>query len=205
MGASTAPFEPNHQPLPAESVKVWAPDGSMGKVENASRGRYRSTFDVKIDKPGTWRIGMENNGIGGTFKVNGEPWMVGRRRGPAPAPGAAPAMTPPSAPPAAPSSSRRARRPQWPTGWASPHRSQPHRGHGRRNPGRRNRPRSDRNHWPQRILRHGGRAERYPVQGHRQGSGIRPPLRCRPTSSQTNPASSASSSMASPLLALKWK
>ncbi|MDP3549989.1 MAG: DUF4198 domain-containing protein [Novosphingobium sp.] len=102
MGASTAPFEPNHQPLPAENVKVWAPDGSMGKVENASRGRYRSTFDVKIDKPGTWRIGMENNGIGGTFKVNGEQWMVGRRRGPPAAPGgAAPAMTPPPAPPAA--------------------------------------------------------------------------------------------------------
>lgn len=110
MGASTAPFEPNHQPLPAENVKVWAPDGSMGKVENASRGRYRSTFDVKIDKPGTWRIGMENNGIGGTFKVNGEPWMVGRRRGPAPSPGAAPSappagqgmMPPPGAPAGAP-------------------------------------------------------------------------------------------------------
>lgn len=99
MGASTAPFEPNHQPLPAESVKVWAPDGSMGKVENASRGRYRSTFDVKIDKPGTWRIGMENSGIGGTFKVNGEPWMVGRRRGPAPAPAPAPGAAP-GAPPA---------------------------------------------------------------------------------------------------------
>ncbi|MFY7837376.1 MAG: DUF4198 domain-containing protein [Novosphingobium sp.] len=98
MGASTAPFEPNHQPLPAENVKVWAPDGSMGKVENASRGRYRSTFDVKIDKPGTWRIGMESNGIGGTFKVNGEPWMVGRRRGPAPAPGAPAGSVPGGAP-----------------------------------------------------------------------------------------------------------
>ena len=111
MGASTAPFEPNHQPLPAENVKVWAPDGSMGKIENPSRGRYRSTFDVKIDKPGTWRIGMENNGVTGMFKVNGEQWMVGRRRGPAPAAGApaggAPAggpgmMPPPGGPGGAP-------------------------------------------------------------------------------------------------------
>ncbi|HQS97379.1 MAG: nickel uptake transporter family protein [Novosphingobium sp. 17-62-19] len=102
-GTSTAPFEPNHNAMGIDGIKVWAPDGSMGKVENASRGRYRSTFDVKIDKPGTWRIGMENNGIGGTFKVNGEPWMVGRRRGPAPAPGgAARAMATPPAPSAAP-------------------------------------------------------------------------------------------------------
>ncbi|CAH0495003.1 DUF4198 domain-containing protein [Novosphingobium sp. CECT 9465] len=96
MGASTAPFEANHQPLPVESIRIWAPDGTMGKVENPARGRYRSTFDVKIDKPGTWRIGMENSGISGTFKVNGESWMVGRRRGPAPAAG-----TPQGAPPAA--------------------------------------------------------------------------------------------------------
>ncbi|WP_298289972.1 DUF4198 domain-containing protein [Novosphingobium sp.] len=105
MGASTAPFEANHAALPAENVKVWAPDGTMGKVENAARGRYRSTFDVKIDKPGTWRIGMENNTIAGMFKVDGETWMVGRRRGPAPTAESRPIMTPavkPSAPPATP-------------------------------------------------------------------------------------------------------
>jgi hypothetical protein len=88
----------------------------MGKVENASRGRYRSTFDVKIDKPGTWRIGMENSGIGGTFKVNGEPWMVGRRRGPAPAPGAAPGSAPAGAPGAAPAGQRMAPPPGAPAG-----------------------------------------------------------------------------------------
>ncbi|WP_017670326.1 DUF4198 domain-containing protein [Blastomonas sp. AAP53] len=89
-GASTAPFEPNHNALSVEGVKVWAPDGSMGAIENAARSKYRSTFDVKIDKPGTWRIGMENGGISGSFKVDGEPWMVGRRRGPpAGGPGAA--------------------------------------------------------------------------------------------------------------------
>ena len=83
-GASTAPFEANHAPLNIDGVKVWAPDGTIGTPENATRSRYRSTFDVKIDKPGTWRIGMENAGISGSFKVDGEPWMVGRRRGPPP-------------------------------------------------------------------------------------------------------------------------
>lgn len=87
IGASTAPFEADHAALPAENVQVWAPDGSMGTVENAARLRYRSTFDVKIDKPGTWRVGMANNMVTGSFMVDGEKWTLGRRRGPPPAAG----------------------------------------------------------------------------------------------------------------------
>ncbi|MEA1618609.1 DUF4198 domain-containing protein [Erythrobacter sp. T5W1-R] len=87
-GASTAPFEADHAALPAATVKVWAPDGTMGTIENAARLRYRSTFDVRVDKPGTWRIGMENRAVTGSFTLEGEKWTVGRRRGPAPAPGA---------------------------------------------------------------------------------------------------------------------
>ena len=98
-GTSTAPFEPNHNAMNIDGVKVWAPDGSMGTPENAAKSRYRSTFDVKIDKPGTWRIGMENAGISGSFKVDGEPWMVGRRRGPPPGAGAAGAGAGTGAPP----------------------------------------------------------------------------------------------------------
>ncbi len=93
-GTSTAPFEPNHNAMNIDGVKVWAPDGSMGTPENPAKGRYRSTFDVKIDKPGTWRIGMENVGISGSFKVDGEPWMVGRRRGPPPGAGGPGAAAP---------------------------------------------------------------------------------------------------------------
>lgn len=89
-GASTAPFEPDHNPLNIDGVRVWAPDGTMGKIENPAKGRYRATFDVRIDKPGTWRVGLENSGITGTFKVNGENWAISRRRGGGPgAPGGA--------------------------------------------------------------------------------------------------------------------
>ncbi|GGB71771.1 DUF4198 domain-containing protein [Blastomonas aquatica] len=81
-GASTAPFEANHAAMSVDGIKVYAPDGSMGAADNIARSRYRSTFDVRIDKPGTWRIGIENTGVTGSFKVDGEQWMVGRRRGP---------------------------------------------------------------------------------------------------------------------------
>ncbi|MDE8651495.1 DUF4198 domain-containing protein [Novosphingobium album (ex Liu et al. 2023)] len=82
-GASTDPFVSDHAPMNVDGIQVWAPDGSMGKIENVGKGRYRTTFDVAIDKPGTWRIGMASSSVMGSFKVNGEDWMVGgRRRGP---------------------------------------------------------------------------------------------------------------------------
>ncbi|HEX7751993.1 MAG TPA: DUF4198 domain-containing protein [Novosphingobium sp.] len=88
-GASTEPFNADHAPMNVDTVQAWAPDGTMGKIENVSRGRYRSTFDVAIDKPGTWRIGTATTTVSGTFKLNGEPWAVGRaRRGGGGAPGA---------------------------------------------------------------------------------------------------------------------
>lgn len=72
-------FYADHVAIDPSAVKVWAPDGSEGKIENAAKGEYRSTFDVKIDKPGTWTIGMERSGVMGTFKVGDETWRVGGR------------------------------------------------------------------------------------------------------------------------------
>jgi uncharacterized GH25 family protein len=74
-------FYADHVPMQIQQIKVWAPDGSAGQIENAATGKYRSTFDVKIDKPGTWKIGTEASSIQGTFKLNGEEWRVGGRRG----------------------------------------------------------------------------------------------------------------------------
>ncbi|MGH6745489.1 DUF4198 domain-containing protein [Novosphingobium sp.] len=81
-------FYPDHFPMSPDQVTVWAPDGSVGKLENPATGRYRSTFDVKIDKPGTWKIGTQRSGVMGTFKVNGEEWRLGGRGRPMGAPGA---------------------------------------------------------------------------------------------------------------------
>lgn len=79
----------DHQPLRLEGVKVWQPDGSEGKLQNGSTGRYRSVFDVQLDKPGTWKVGTMMSGIMGSFKVDGVERRVGGRGGP-PRPGMAP-------------------------------------------------------------------------------------------------------------------
>ncbi len=76
----------DHQPLRLEQMKVWQPDGSAGQLQNGSTGRYRSTFDVQLNKTGTWKIGTAMSGVMGSFKVNGEEKRVGGRGGP-PRPG----------------------------------------------------------------------------------------------------------------------
>lgn len=84
-------FYADHVAGRLEGMKVWQPDGTPGKIENGATGRYRSVFDVKLDKPGTWKIGYENSAVMGSFKVNGEEKRIGRR-GP-PRPDAPPPLT----------------------------------------------------------------------------------------------------------------
>ncbi|WP_294394104.1 DUF4198 domain-containing protein [uncultured Sphingomonas sp.] len=90
--ASNDLFFPDHRPANLASIKVWAPDGSSGQIENGATGRVRSTFDVRLDKPGTWKIGTEMAAVMGSYRLNGEEVRVGGRPGgppPATAPGSA--------------------------------------------------------------------------------------------------------------------
>ncbi|PZU48167.1 MAG: DUF4198 domain-containing protein [Sphingomonas sp.] len=61
-----------HMPMRLDSIKVWQPDGSEGKIQNGSTGRYRSVFDVELNSQGTWKIGSSMAGIMGSYKQNGE-------------------------------------------------------------------------------------------------------------------------------------
>lgn len=69
--ASNDIFYPDHQPLRAEP-DVTAPDGTPGKVENFSVGKYRSTFDLHLTQPGTWKLALVNSGVSGTYRLGGE-------------------------------------------------------------------------------------------------------------------------------------
>ncbi len=60
-----------HQPLRAD-VSVLVPDGTPGEVKNKGQGRYRATFDVQIQKRGTYKIFYATEGVMGTYKLNGE-------------------------------------------------------------------------------------------------------------------------------------
>ncbi len=91
-------FDADHFPMQTSGIKVTRPDGTPGEIQNAAQGRYRSTFDVKLDKEGTWKIGTSTSTVGGSFKLNGETWTIGRRRGPpAGGPGEGQMQQPPAA------------------------------------------------------------------------------------------------------------
>ncbi len=77
-------FYADHQPGRLEPMKVWQPDGTPGRIQNGATGRYRSTFDVQLDKPGTWKIGSMMSGFMGSFKVGGVEKRIGRRGPPQP-------------------------------------------------------------------------------------------------------------------------
>jgi len=81
-GASNGVFIADHAPLrlsPA-SLVITAPDGSAGAMANLMQGAYRSTFDVHIDKPGTWKIANVSAGMSASYSLNGQ---TQRWRGPA--------------------------------------------------------------------------------------------------------------------------
>jgi uncharacterized GH25 family protein len=65
-------FDIDHQPLKLDGIVVTGPDGARVDLQNASTGRLRSTFDVKMNKPGTYRIALVQQSVMGSYKLNGE-------------------------------------------------------------------------------------------------------------------------------------
>lgn len=61
-----------HFPMQIDNVKAIAPDGTETKIENASTGRYRSTFDVHLTQKGTYKIVSASTGVMGSYMLNGE-------------------------------------------------------------------------------------------------------------------------------------
>ena len=61
-----------HFPLRLDELAVTGPDGAAVAVENPSTGRYRSTFDLHLDRPGTYRIATAGDGLFASYELNGE-------------------------------------------------------------------------------------------------------------------------------------
>src|SRR5690606_1253455 len=51
----------NHRPLQLDGLHVTAPDGTELELQNASVGEIRSTFDVHLTKPGTYKLWMASD------------------------------------------------------------------------------------------------------------------------------------------------
>lgn len=65
-------FYADHNPMRLDAVTVTAPDGSVDKIQNATTGKYRSTFDVQLAKPGTYKIGSATSTVMASWTQDGQ-------------------------------------------------------------------------------------------------------------------------------------
>ena len=65
-------FFPDHRPMQIDAISITAPDGSSVKPANAMVGQYRTTFDLKLDQKGTYRIAQANSGLNASWKEGTE-------------------------------------------------------------------------------------------------------------------------------------
>ena len=63
----------NHVPLRLDALAITAPDGSKASPENASTGKYRSTFDVHLTQNGTYKLAVVNQGLFASYEEKGAP------------------------------------------------------------------------------------------------------------------------------------
>ena len=61
-----------HFPLRLDGLVVTGPEGKPVQAVNAATGKYRSTFDVQLSQPGTYKIAVVNNGVFASYKVDGQ-------------------------------------------------------------------------------------------------------------------------------------
>ncbi len=62
----------NHHPMRLDHLAVIAPDGSVVKAENLNKGKFRHTFDIKLDQTGTYKLAVVNQGLFANYTLNGE-------------------------------------------------------------------------------------------------------------------------------------
>ena len=60
----------NHVPLRLDALSITGPDGQSVEAENSATGKYRSTFDVHLSEPGTYRIAVVNAGLFANWEEN---------------------------------------------------------------------------------------------------------------------------------------
>lgn len=69
---SDALFYFDHNPMKLDDLKIYGPDGAEVKAENVATGKLRSTFDLHLEKPGTYRVSVAGDSLMGRYKLNGE-------------------------------------------------------------------------------------------------------------------------------------
>jgi len=65
-------FYADHNPMKLDGVVVQAPDGATAKPLNALTAKYRSTFDVQLSQPGTYKIVSVSSNVSASWTQDGQ-------------------------------------------------------------------------------------------------------------------------------------
>lgn len=61
-------FDVDHQPLKIDTVVITGPDGAKLDKQNVANGKMRNSFDLKLPKPGTYKIELVSKSVFGSYK-----------------------------------------------------------------------------------------------------------------------------------------
>ncbi|WP_264048553.1 DUF4198 domain-containing protein [Methylobacterium flocculans] len=62
-----------HMPMRLNGLVVTGPDGTAVTPENTATSKFRSTFDLHLIKPGSYRAAVVNDGVMASYKLGGQP------------------------------------------------------------------------------------------------------------------------------------
>lgn len=79
-GMSNGVFIPDHAAMRLDNLTIIGPDGAAAQAENLTQSRYRSTFDLHLTRPGTYKVANVSSGFMASYMLDGE---RKRWRGPA--------------------------------------------------------------------------------------------------------------------------
>ncbi len=65
-------FELDTMALKLDGLQVVGPDGAPVPAEGAATGHLRSSFDLHLEKPGTYRIAIVNDSVMASYREHGE-------------------------------------------------------------------------------------------------------------------------------------
>lgn len=65
-------FFPNHVAMDLDNVQITAPDGSNSRPEGGWEGQIRSTFDLKLNQEGTYKVAEQGEFFFASWKEGEE-------------------------------------------------------------------------------------------------------------------------------------
>ena len=65
-------FDIDHEPLKLDALAILGPDGSRVTPDNVFTGRLRSTFDIRLAKPGTYKASIVTRSVMASYRLGGD-------------------------------------------------------------------------------------------------------------------------------------